>query len=257
MSAPQPDILESIEQALERSRRQQGLILWEGPSSVDGKPVVVVATFGSRNRKTGSMVQTWILRADIEPQIAIRSGDDASICGTCPHRFNPETNARTCYVNVNNAPLAVFRRYQRNGYQKATAADLAWLKQQAVRAGSYGDPGSVPSHVWDDVLGRVHTGYTHQWRTSPNLRRHLMASVDSLAERDEARAQGWRTFRVAAHDEPKLATSVEVECRSETDGVSCADCKLCDGSRRAATETPATSIAIRAHGPSKRLFILQ
>ena len=66
-----------------------GYILWEGASLIDGAPIVVIATgFASRstNRKTGGMVQTYILRRDIDPVSAVQSGDDASICGDCPHR---------------------------------------------------------------------------------------------------------------------------------------------------------------------------
>ena len=48
-----------------------GRILYEGPSMLDGAPIVVIATgFAERsgNDKTGAMIQTWILRADIPPR---------------------------------------------------------------------------------------------------------------------------------------------------------------------------------------------
>lgn len=38
-----------------------GKIIWEGKSRFDGKPIVCIATENSKNRKTGDMVQTWIL----------------------------------------------------------------------------------------------------------------------------------------------------------------------------------------------------
>ena len=67
-----------------------------------------------------------------------------------------------------------------------------------VRLGTYGDPAAVPASIWSDLVAYSdgHTGYTHQWRTSPGLRGLCMASVDSEEEAIEAWALGWRTFRV-------------------------------------------------------------
>ena len=47
-----------------------GVILFEGPSLIDGAPIAVIATGFQRrtaNSKTGDMVQTWIIRSDREP----------------------------------------------------------------------------------------------------------------------------------------------------------------------------------------------
>ena len=44
----------------------KGYVLHEGPSPFDGQPIVSIATLHSSNRKTGDMVQTWIL-----PRIAL------------------------------------------------------------------------------------------------------------------------------------------------------------------------------------------
>ena len=66
-----------------------GYIFYEGPSAIDGAPIVVIATgFASAtgNRKTGDMVQTYIIRQDVKPTDALRTGQDASICGDCKHR---------------------------------------------------------------------------------------------------------------------------------------------------------------------------
>ena len=41
-----------------------GIILWEGKSELDGKPIVLIAIDHSSNSKTGDMVQTYILRSD-------------------------------------------------------------------------------------------------------------------------------------------------------------------------------------------------
>ena len=61
-------------------------IIYKGPSLIDGKPIVVIATFTNRNTKTGQVVQTYILREDINPLEASKTGADYSICGNCPMR---------------------------------------------------------------------------------------------------------------------------------------------------------------------------
>ena len=64
-------------------------LLYDGPSRLDRAPIIVLATgidTPSKNQKTGPMVQTYILRKDISPSEAVRSGADYSICGNCIHR---------------------------------------------------------------------------------------------------------------------------------------------------------------------------
>jgi len=41
-------------------------IIYRGPSVLDGAPIVVVATYSKRNKKTGTMVQTYIIRDDMD-----------------------------------------------------------------------------------------------------------------------------------------------------------------------------------------------
>ena len=67
--------------------------LWRGASPVDNEPIVLIATGASRkeyeqsqNTKTGTMVQTYILKQDEKPSDAVKSGGDESICGKCPLR---------------------------------------------------------------------------------------------------------------------------------------------------------------------------
>ena len=52
---------------------------YEGPSMIDGSPIVAIATISSRNGKTGSIVQTWIMPADIDPLTAIKTGYDSAV----------------------------------------------------------------------------------------------------------------------------------------------------------------------------------
>ena len=61
-----------------------GIVLYEGPSMLDGAPIVAIAT-GIKSRagnvKTGDMVQVFILRQDMSPNEAQRKGTDGAVCG--------------------------------------------------------------------------------------------------------------------------------------------------------------------------------
>jgi len=143
--------------------------IWRGPSRIDGAPIVVIATGlrgDSQNRKTGAMIQTWILRADIEPHIAAKDGSDVSICGDCPHRRD-ENGHRTCYVRVQDAPLKIFRSWSSGKIPPMAPSglgDLARDRRLPVRIGAYGDPGAVPITVWKPIVSRAPriTAYTHR-----------------------------------------------------------------------------------------------
>ena len=66
-----------------------GYIVYEGPSELDGSPIVVIINkiwAASKNGKTGALVQSFIIRSDINPVEALKTGDDAAICGHCIHR---------------------------------------------------------------------------------------------------------------------------------------------------------------------------
>lgn len=223
------------------------LVLYEGPSSLDGAPIVVIATGigkASKNAKTGALVQTWILRSDVAPHAAVKSGEDASVCGDCPQR--PSVGG-ACYVRTFQAPLSVWKAYKRGSYRRATGAEIDALGQSYdVRAGSYGDPAAVPGWVW--ALARPVTGYTHQWRDERfvTLQAFAMASCETPEDLRDARAAGWRSFRVLATGE--AFEPGEIECPSDSRGLSCEDCQLCQGTARQAAD-----IGIRVHGAlSKR-----
>lgn len=229
------------------------MILYQGPSMIDGAPIVVIAPSGrSTNGKTGALLQTYILRADVSPADAIKQAADASICGACPHRgvvINGRNVGRTCYVNVGQGPRAVFDAYQRGRYAVAQDANAiaAHGAGRKVRLGTYGDPAAVPAHVWHALLARAdgHTGYTHQWREplAQALRGIVMASADSIADAREAHAAGWSTFRVRMPHESGQRMHGEAQCPAAKEvgaKVQCADCMACDGSSR--------SRAIDAHG---------
>src|SRR5208282_750207 len=137
-------------------RKPNGVILYRGPSLLDGSPIVAIAVglrTRSTNTKTGAMLQTYILRSDMDPLEAIRRRVDDSICGNCPHRGTP-TAGRTCYVQVGQGPQAVYKAYKRGLYPVLTAEtiELCDVRGRTVRLGTYGDPAAVPAWVWEELI---------------------------------------------------------------------------------------------------------
>lgn len=220
-------------------KKEKGYIIYKGNSKLDEMPIVVIATMETTNRKTGNMVQTWILRSDIDPIEAMKSKQDSSICGVCPHRWALNGD---CYVNIGQAPLSIYRAFKRGSYADITSFmdKRPFFEGREIRLGSYGDPSAVPYEVWASMLNdNKQTGYTHQWKEKEELKLFTMASVDSVEEKIQANSNGWRTFRVSYNN---IILNDEIACPSEK-GVSCKDCGLCGGAN-----VKAKNIVILAHG---------
>lgn len=228
------------------TKKPTGALFYRGPSVLDGEEIVAIATTGSINRKTGDMIQTWILRTSHSPTEAVRLGHDRSICGACRHR----AGVRTCYVNVGQAPQAVWHAFKRRRYPKMHLDHFVRLRGgQPLRLGSYGDPTAVPLDCWRNAVdeAKAHVGYTHQWRTCDQVWRHLvMASCDSPAEAMDAALKGWRSFLVRPVADPTPPPAKMVECLSESKGRTCEQCALCFGAHKTAP-----SIWITAHGTAR------
>lgn len=230
-----------------------GYVVYDGPSMLDGKPIVVIvcALERSRNVKTGHMVQTYIIRKDMHPVEAVNSGEDASICGTCVHRKDPVTGRRSCYVTLAHGPSHVWRSYQRGVYEvmHPAAAGLI-LAGRMIRLGTYGDPAAAPLDVWRQLTAMAEgwTGYSHAWRTLTEAwARLVMASVDSIEEMDEAHDRGWRTFRVGG----EAVRGAEVVCPASAEAgkkAQCIECRACMGLSAKAN----VSIQIAPHGAGAR-----
>lgn len=242
------------------------IVLWRGPSALDGAPIVVLATTESSNRKTGTMVQTWIMRADVAPHVALSRGADASICGACPRR---RSTGGDCYVLVHNAPRATWDLWDRHGRPGENWTEPRHMERlqadalaSGLRLGSYGDPMAVPHHVWADLIDatqpRSVVGYTHQWRASHQglvnteraiwYRSHVMASCDTPWESLEASALGWRYFLAVPAAQVALVPTGAVECLAtrEESPRTCATCGICNGAR--ARDVQPASVYLAEHG---------
>jgi hypothetical protein len=128
---------------------------------LDGKPIVVIATYSKRNAKTGVVVQTYILVDGINPLEASKTGADFSICGTCAMRGEVTTDPnrkqaknRRCYVNLGQGVLIVYKSFLRGVYPMAdnTADRKSIGRGRFVRVGTYGDPAAVPAAVWEEFF---------------------------------------------------------------------------------------------------------
>lgn len=223
-------------------------VIYRGPSLLDGSPIVAVALYSKRNRKTGGMVQTYILRDDMDPLTASKSGADVAICGTCPHRGTPtddpkakQAKGRTCYVILGQGVLSVWKALSRGLYPVADGRAIG--RGRMVRIGTYGDPAAVPSHVWENLIADAEgwTAYSHQAGWRPDL---AMQSADTYADALRFWKEGARTFRVVkALSE---ITAREILCPASKEAgkrTTCAACKLCAGT---ATRSP-KSVAIVMH----------
>ena len=259
----------------------RGVVLYRGASPFNGAPYVVIALFHSGNRKTGNMIQTYILLDDgRSPVDAVHSGADVAICGDCPMRGLAGFPGRRCYVNVGQGPQAV---HKMDRPRSAEGVGLDWIAGRypeytpvehdqyfagrMIRWGTYGEPVLIPIDMVArlSAIAKGWTGYTHQW-TKPEFdqyRLFFMASVHTPAEGLEANRRGWRYFRAGhnatARDNEALCPASEEAGRVAT----CERCNLCKGRGGApdGARLP-RNIVIATHGgtavmaASRRLAVL-
>ncbi len=228
-------------------------IIYQGPSQIDGLPIVAIATYSDRNTKTGKVLQTYIIRSDLSPLEASKSGQDFSICGDC--KFRGEANSdpdrkqaknRKCYVNLGQGPTIVYKSFIRGVYPIANdhASRVELGENRVVRLGTYGDPAAVPSYVWDQLLSECesHLAYSHQSGFRPDI---TMQSADTLAQAQAHWAKRARTFRVI-DSLADIDKANEILCPASKEAgrrVQCVKCQLCSG----LTSKSKKSIAIVEH----------
>lgn len=218
----------------------RGYVVYDGPSMIDGTPILGIITTNSTNEKTGNMSQLWILVRNTHPTVARETREDRGICGDCPVW-------EICYVITGFGPAAVHRAFNAGVYETGLPPEIA----KGLRLGAYGDPAALPVRVIRKAVAlfRGRTGYTHQWRKKrvQAMREYCMASVETLAGYHEAVAQGWRTFRVILRVEDLQPG--EIICPATPEGGNktlCEHCMLCSGNNEKTRGVK--NIAAVAHG---------
>ena len=132
----------------------------------------------------------------------------------------------TCFIS-SYIPLSTKKAPSQRIRKLPLTVPYKFRLSKPIRLGAYGDPASdlatipiLTQHNW--------TGFTHQWRSNPQLKDVLMASVDSIAEYHQAKKQGWRCYRYTNTGE---MLDTEIQCLFYTHGKTCQDCGLCDGNK--------------------------
>ena len=207
------------------------MIIYDGPSMLNGKPIVAILTninHPSVNTKTGDMAQATIMPKGIKPSDAVKTGEDDAVCGECNRRpINAkETDEEPCYVNP-RAPNSIHRAYERGSYSTGIPEQL----NKPLRLGMWGDPAAMPYEIAKGLadMAPKHTGYTHQWVRFPEFNSICMASVDTEAQRLEANALGFRTYRVRDVGAPLMDGEIDCPESDKSRNIQCADCGLCAG----------------------------
>lgn len=233
-----------------------GVVVWEGPSPIDGAPIVHILTglnhLVSRNRKTGAQVQSFIMRSDVDPVTAVREGLDVSVCGNCKMRGHDGFKGRRCYVVMIQSPTTVFNAFKRGIYPYVSEKNLArLLRGRSLRMSAYGEPWMLPIDHVEKLEGMAgsHTGFIHGWKEAdPAFSKYCMASCETMAEAEEARALGYKSFRVITPEDPTPAIrNTEATCPGSVEAgevLQCLDCEACGGT----TGKGRGSMTIRYHG---------
>jgi hypothetical protein len=175
----------------------------------------LVSIFNSTNRKTGPMIQTWIMN---------KESLEGGACNDC-------TALELCYVF--QGKKGVQKKLERGGYEEINVN----LERKRVRVGTYGDPTVFPLKVWQDLGIKKHTGYTHFWRL-PHVQEYksfLLASVETLESYHLAKELGWKVFynMLDVHlglvsIEQVLEETSMIECPNIEHDLTCFECMLCD-----------------------------
>lgn len=238
-------------------KKPLGLILYDGPSLINGKRIIMIATGfkrKSRNKKTGNMIQSWILCADKPPMDANRCGDDIAVCSTCKHR-----HFRSCYVNLAHGPHHVYEAWKKGSYTTMNPDDPAikdLFLERYLRVGSYGEPTAIPASIWKSLTkhSKGWCGYSHRWKTcSTDYRKFCMASCDTEEEVLDALCRNWRPFYVRQEGDHLLPRFFV--CPASKEAGRKTNCNKCGGCKGGTASSRGTFPTIIAHGPSwKTIF---
>ena len=246
---------------------QSGAVVWSGRSRLDeGAPIAVLLTWTSSNVGTGPMAQTWILRTDIHPIDAIRSGADRAVCPeACGLRVSAPRRASgdpLCYAAGGRTAIGLGGMYDRlkaDRYPHLAPREAARrLSGLPLRIAAYGDPAAPPASVHAELMRWTsgHTGYTHAPMMAHGLRGLVMASAESAEDASRYQAYGWRTYGVLAvnaEGQPEAMPAGGFRCPKSAEAgyrLTCSQCLVCDGT---AAGRSAKNVWIADHSPGAML----
>lgn len=257
------------------ARASNGVVLYEGPSLYDGAPIAVILTClvnPSRNEKTGAEGQCYVLRTDMSPGDARRSGSDGSVCNGCPLR---PALLGGCYVNGMGL-ASVYKAYHAGRYEnpfRFEGADRgrSWRRVMSsvmmsrwdLRFGTYANMSAAPFGVMESAVRlvvateRKWACYLSDWKTcDQRFRAFAMASVQSVEDAVLAHELGWRFYLSLLPEEAEMALGKlralgisPSKCpydRNDPRSPQCVDCGLCDGKKSRVDAR--SSIWCEAHG---------
>ncbi len=237
-----------------------GYTLYTGKSPFNGDNIAVIAIINSDNRKTGNMIQIYIINVDVNPITASINGQDNSVCGDCRHR-GINGKSRTCYVNLATGTDMVYRGFISGKYPTIDKSNYRRVfNNRFVRFGAYGDPTLIPIDIVEAISSVCigWTGYTHQWeRCNEGYRGYFMASVDNRKEYGKAKRSGWRTFRIRKSTDKIYQR--EFVCPASDEGnnrMQCINCNACNGTKRNTLSNNAGSVTIIVHGKNAKKFAI-
>lgn len=207
-----------------------------------------LCTATSTNKKTGNVPTIWIGATREE---SLQSCRDVA----CPllHKKNGGQGGDgnpMCYAQHGTPSIAHshMTKAAARGKNYSLRGALATASRAAkmVRLGSLGDPAALSpidgAYIREAVKreGLALIGYTHGWSLDKSRRwkGHIMASCDTLAQVDQAIADGWRATVVLPRDHsgrtfttPEGHTGVVCPAMLKPELVTCNSCRMCDGSK--------------------------
>lgn len=191
--------------------------------------LVFTALNKSSNRKTGSMIQTYLLDKNSlhEPKVF------GAKCGECPM-------VNKCYVSqdklsVRSALKRLINDDKTSYVFSSLERVLPLLQGRLVRFGTYGDPSAIPLVDIEKITAVVRgwTGYTHFWREiDTDYSHYFNASCETLSDELLAQGLGYKSFRVLLKGETSYEVSENsILCLNVSKGLTCSDCLLCSGTQ--------------------------
>lgn len=200
--------------------------------TIPSVPVEAAMWVGTtRNTKTGDVPTLYIGR-DREESKASCKGCPLLESGDCYAQYGTPAQGHASMIKA-----------AKRGKLYTLKAALLKSKRSAkmARFGAIGDPAALGIDYIKKAVGVIRdfgmdaVGYTHHWERAPEFAGVLMASCDSIEQADTAIDMGYRAAVVLPWDhEGRFTTPAGrkgIVCPAITGGITCNECRLCDGSK--------------------------